>query len=98
MKKIILTLCAVLTAGVVSAQTYPKQPDKTIVNYTSNYKGATVKKDEVKNDAYEDAVNEILDTSENEKAAAVKPVKNNTTASSDNRNKLATATTNKKQK
>lgn len=35
MKKIIFTMGALLTVGLISAQSYPKQPDKTIVNYTS---------------------------------------------------------------
>jgi len=40
MKKIILSLGALLAVGVASAQSYPKQPDKTIVSYTSHQKAA----------------------------------------------------------
>jgi hypothetical protein len=40
MKKIILSLGALLAVGVASAQSYPKQPDKTVVSYTSHQKAA----------------------------------------------------------
>ncbi len=90
MKKFIFALSAVLTAGVVSAQSYPKQPDKTIVKYTSNYKGTSeVKKD----DARLKAINEItgqetMDVPEN----GITPnTQANPATTNDNRNKLASA-------
>lgn len=33
MKKIILSLTALMMAAYASAQSYPKQPDRTVVNY-----------------------------------------------------------------
>lgn len=40
MKKIILSLTALLAVGVASAQSYPKQPDRTVVNYVEYKKEA----------------------------------------------------------
>lgn len=40
MKKIILTFGALLAVGLASAQSYPKQPDKTIVEYRDYSKPA----------------------------------------------------------
>lgn len=89
MKKFIFALSAVLTAGVVSAQSYPKQPDKTIVKYTSNYKGKEVKKD----DARVKAINEITGQETMDATENGTPANNqaNPATTNDNRNKLASA-------
>jgi hypothetical protein len=54
MKKIILSLGALLAVSIASAQSYPKQPDRTIVNYVPYQKAPEtdkVKEAEVKMDA-----------------------------------------------
>ncbi len=43
MKKTILSIVALFAVAAVSAQSYPKQPDKTIVEYTSYEKAAPAK-------------------------------------------------------
>lgn len=40
MKKTILSLSALFAVAVASAQSYPKQPDKTVVEYVSYQKPA----------------------------------------------------------
>lgn len=40
MKKIILSLTALMATGFAFAQSYPKQPDRTVVNYVEYKKEA----------------------------------------------------------
>ena len=46
MKKIILSLSALFAVSIASAQSYPKQPDRTIVEYRSYQKPAAEPKEE----------------------------------------------------
>lgn len=48
MKKILLSLSALFAVSVAAAQSYPKQPDKTVVEYVNYQKPAEVPKEEVK--------------------------------------------------
>lgn len=48
MKKIVLSLSALFAVSVASAQSYPKQPDKTVVEYVNYQKPAETPKEEVK--------------------------------------------------
>ncbi|RZJ72652.1 MAG: hypothetical protein EOO45_10660 [Flavobacterium sp.] len=44
MKNFILSIGALLAVSTASAQSYPKQPDKTVVQYTSYYKAPAKEK------------------------------------------------------
>jgi hypothetical protein len=46
MKKIILSLSALFAVSLASAQSYPKQPDRTIVEYRNYQKPAAEPKEE----------------------------------------------------
>ena len=47
MKKIILSLAALFSVAVVSAQSYPKQPDPSVITYIEYKKVAPVQQESV---------------------------------------------------
>jgi hypothetical protein len=53
MKKIILSLTALMAVGFASAQSYPKQPDRTVVNYVEYKKEAKVESEPVEQQTVE---------------------------------------------
>jgi hypothetical protein len=56
MKKIVLSLSALFAVSLASAQSYPKQPDKTVVEYVNYYqKPAENPKEEVKQEEVQNA-------------------------------------------
>ena len=70
MKKIILSLSALFAVSIASAQSYPKQPDKTIVQYVSYQKPAAEPKQE--NATQGDANAEAKNTKEAQAQPAAK--------------------------
>ena len=89
MKKTILSLTALLMAGFASAQSYPKQPDRTVVNYVEYTKEAKAEP-EAEVQPKEQAAIEASQTEEqtNDEAAAAQPetAVNSNTVSENRRN------------
>lgn len=89
MKKTILSLTALLMVGFASAQSYPKQPDRTVVNYVEYTKEAKAE-NEAEVQAEEQATVEASQTEQqkNDEAAAIQPASsvNSNTVSENRRN------------
>jgi predicted secreted protein len=56
MKKIILSLTALMAVGFASAQSYPKQPDRTVVNYVEYKKEAKTESEPVEQQTVENTL------------------------------------------
>ncbi|AWH85171.1 hypothetical protein HYN59_08560 [Flavobacterium album] len=81
MKKTILSLSALFAVAVASAQSYPKQPDKTVVEYVSYQKPVQAEVKEQPVDAKTDVQQAQPGTAKNEKTS--QEVKSTTVAVND---------------
>lgn len=89
MKRNILSLAAFFTAAIASAQSYPKQPDPSVVTYIEYKKVAKTQNDTI-------AKTEVIITSKDEsnklEQASIQPatsVNTNNTVTENNRNNRA---------
>lgn len=89
MKRNILSLAALLTVAIVSAQSYPKQPDPSAVTYIEYKRAAKVQNDTV---AKPQVVITSRDESNKLEQASIQPatsVNTNNTVTENNRNNKA---------
>lgn len=86
MKKTILSLAALFTVAVASAQSYPKQPDRTVVNYVEYTKEAKVETEATQEQATVETTQP--EEKKNNDAAAIQPAAsvNSNTVSENRRN------------